>query len=135
MDSTTSTENSNDHSTTESPLQKKLRERDLEIVNVFYWILVCCLFAFAAGCCLSVLLSIFCPGRPRSCYLIRSEVAMLVFACVAGAFILVCTLVAFIIPTGPTVTLSDVARQMETMHGSRPMKSVEIAGAEEKRKA
>jgi hypothetical protein len=60
---------------------------------------------------------------------------MLVFACVAGASILVCTLVALIIPSGPTVTLSDVARQMETMHGSRPMKSVEIAGAEEKRKA
>jgi hypothetical protein len=58
---------------------------------------------------------------------------MFTFACIAGGLIIACTLVAILSPSGPTVTLSDVAQQMETMHGPRPMTSLDITSAEDKR--
>jgi hypothetical protein len=57
---------------------------------------------------------------------------MFTFACIAGGLILACTVVALLIPSGPTVTLSDVAQRMETMHGRRPMTSLDITCAGDK---
>ena len=46
---------------------------------------------------------------------------MFAFACIAGGLIVACTLFALFVPSGPEVTLSDIARQMETMHRSQPI--------------
>jgi hypothetical protein len=43
---------------------------------------------------------------------------MFAFACIAGGLIVVCSVFALLVPSGPEVTLSDIARQMETMHRS-----------------
>ena len=48
---------------------------------------------------------------------------MLTFACIAGDLIVASTVLALLVPAGPAVTLSDIARQMETMHGARPVRS------------
>ncbi len=43
---------------------------------------------------------------------------MFAFACIAGGLIVACTVFALFVPAGPEVTLSDIARQLETMHRS-----------------
>ena len=48
---------------------------------------------------------------------------MFAFACIAGGFIVACTVVALLVPLEPEVTLSDIARQMEIMHRSRSITS------------
>src|ERR1700677_2928592 len=48
---------------------------------------------------------------------------MFAFACIAGGFIVACTVFALLVPSGPEVTLSDIARQLEAMHGSQPKTS------------
>ncbi len=44
---------------------------------------------------------------------------MVTFACIAGGLIVASTVLALFVPAGPEVTLSDIARQMETMHRSQ----------------
>jgi hypothetical protein len=51
---------------------------------------------------------------------------MFAFACIAGGLIVACTLFALLVPSGPEVTLSDIARQMETMRQSQPKTSAGI---------
>ena len=46
---------------------------------------------------------------------------MFVFACIAGGLIVACTLFALLVPSGPEVTLSDIARQLDAMHRSQPI--------------
>ena len=58
---------------------------------------------------------------------------MVLFACIAGGLIVASTVFALLVPSGPQVTLSDVARQMETMRRSQPIKSLDIACAANKR--
>jgi hypothetical protein len=60
---------------------------------------------------------------------------MLIFAFIAGGLIIACTVFALIVPLGPEVTLSDIARQMETLHRSQPMKRFDIASTAKKREA
>jgi hypothetical protein len=48
---------------------------------------------------------------------------MLTFACIAGGLIVASTVLALLVPAGPALTLSDIARQMETMHGTQPVRS------------
>ena len=45
---------------------------------------------------------------------------MFTFACIAGGLIVASTVFALLVPSGPEVTLSDIARQMETTHRSQP---------------
>jgi hypothetical protein len=52
---------------------------------------------------------------------------MFAFACVAGGLIVACTVFALLVPSGPDVTLADIARQMETMHRSQPLTSSGMA--------
>ena len=52
---------------------------------------------------------------------------MFTFACIAGSLIVACTVFALLVPSGPEVTLSDIARQMETMHRSQSMTSSGMA--------
>jgi hypothetical protein len=52
---------------------------------------------------------------------------MLAFACIAGGLIVACTVVALLVPSGPEVSLSDIARQLETMHRSQPVTSSRMA--------
>jgi hypothetical protein len=46
---------------------------------------------------------------------------MFAFACIAGGLIVACTVFALLVPSGPEVSLSDIARQLETMNRSRPL--------------
>ena len=48
---------------------------------------------------------------------------MFAFACIAGGLIVACTVFALLVPLGPEVTLSDIARQMETMRRSQSITS------------
>jgi hypothetical protein len=52
---------------------------------------------------------------------------MFAFACIAGGLIVACTVLALLVPLGPEVTLSDIARQMETTHRSQRITSSRIA--------
>jgi hypothetical protein len=52
---------------------------------------------------------------------------MFAFACIIGGLIVACTVFALIIPLGPKVTLSDIARQLETMHRPQSITSSGIA--------
>lgn len=52
---------------------------------------------------------------------------MFAFACIAIGLIVVCSVFALVIPSGPEVTLSDIARQMETMHRPQSITSCGIA--------
>jgi len=45
---------------------------------------------------------------------------MFTFACIAGGFIVASSVFALFVPSGPEVSLSDIARQIETMHRSQP---------------
>jgi hypothetical protein len=45
---------------------------------------------------------------------------MFTFACIAGGFIVASSVFALFGPSGPKVSLSDIARQIETMHRSQP---------------
>ena len=45
---------------------------------------------------------------------------MFVFACIASGFIVACTIFALLVPSGPKVSLCDIARQLETIHQSQP---------------
>jgi hypothetical protein len=56
---------------------------------------------------------------------------MVAFACIAGGFIVACTVFAVLLPSGPEVTLSDIARQMETMHRSPDLSNLSLLKAEE----
>jgi hypothetical protein len=60
---------------------------------------------------------------------------MVIFACVVGGLIVASTVFALLVPSGPAVTLSDIARQMETTHRSTPVTRVDIARAAKKREA
>jgi hypothetical protein len=60
---------------------------------------------------------------------------MLIFAFIAGGLIIACTVFALFVPSGPVVTLSEIARQMETLHRSQPLKRFDIACAAKKREA
>jgi hypothetical protein len=44
---------------------------------------------------------------------------MFTFACIAAGLIVASTVLALLVPGGPEVTLSDIARQMEAMHRSQ----------------
>jgi hypothetical protein len=60
---------------------------------------------------------------------------MFMFACVAGGLIVASTVLALLVPAGPKVTLSDIARQMETMHRSQSLTSFDIERVENEREA
>jgi hypothetical protein len=60
---------------------------------------------------------------------------MLIFAFIVGGLIIVCTVFALLVPSGPVVTLSDIARRMETLHRSQRRTSFDIACAAKKREA
>jgi hypothetical protein len=60
---------------------------------------------------------------------------MLIFAFIAGGLIIACTVFALLVPLAPEVTLSDIARRMETLHRSKPITSFDIASAAKKREA
>jgi hypothetical protein len=45
---------------------------------------------------------------------------MLTFACIAGGLIVASTVFALLGPSGSVVTLSDIAREMETTHRLQP---------------
>jgi hypothetical protein len=55
---------------------------------------------------------------------------MFTFACIAGGLILASTVFALLVPSGPNVTLSDIARQLETMHRSPSIANREIGCVE-----
>jgi hypothetical protein len=55
---------------------------------------------------------------------------MFIFSCIAGGLILASTVFALLVPSGPNVSLSDVARQMETMHRSKSITNCEIGCVE-----
>jgi hypothetical protein len=57
---------------------------------------------------------------------------MVTFAFIAAGLIIACTVFALLVPSGPVVTLSDIARQMETLHRSQRITRFDIA---KKRKA
>ncbi len=52
---------------------------------------------------------------------------MFAFAFIAGGLIVACTVFALLVPSGPEVTLSDIARQVETLHRPEPITSCGIA--------
>ncbi len=54
---------------------------------------------------------------------------MFTFACIASGLIIASTVFALIVPSGPAVTLSDIARQMETKRRLPPRASIDIACA------
>jgi hypothetical protein len=60
---------------------------------------------------------------------------MLMFACIAGGLIVASTVLALLFPAGPKVTLSDIARQMETMHRSQSVPSFDIERVQNEREA
>jgi hypothetical protein len=45
---------------------------------------------------------------------------MLIFASIVGGLVVASTVVALLVPSGPKVTLSDIARKMDNMHRSQP---------------
>jgi hypothetical protein len=45
---------------------------------------------------------------------------MFAFNCIAGGLIVASTVFALLVPSSPKVTLSDIARQTETLHRSQP---------------
>jgi hypothetical protein len=49
---------------------------------------------------------------------------MFTFDCIAGGLIVASTVLALLVPSSPEVTLSDIARQMETMNRSQPHKKL-----------
>jgi hypothetical protein len=51
---------------------------------------------------------------------------MFTFACVAGGLIVASTVLALLVPAGPEVTLSDIARQMERMHRSQSITNFDV---------
>lgn len=53
--------------------------------------------------------------------------SMFTFACIAGGLILACTVFALLVPSGPVVTLSDIARRMDTKRRSPRRASFDIA--------
>jgi hypothetical protein len=52
---------------------------------------------------------------------------MFAFACIAGGLIVACTVFALLAPSGPEVSLSDIARQLEIIHRSPPITSSGMA--------
>ena len=52
---------------------------------------------------------------------------MFAFACIAGGLIVACTVFALLVASGPEVSLSDVARQLETLYRSQPITSSGMA--------
>jgi hypothetical protein len=44
---------------------------------------------------------------------------MFIVACIVGGLIVASTIFALFVASGPEVTLSDIARQMDTMHRSQ----------------
>jgi hypothetical protein len=60
---------------------------------------------------------------------------MFTFACIAVGLIVARTVFALLLPSGPKVTLSDIARQMETMHKSQSIRSLDIECVEKEREA
>jgi len=52
---------------------------------------------------------------------------MFAFACIAGGLIVACTVFALLVASGPEASLSDVARQLETLHRSQPITSSGMA--------
>jgi hypothetical protein len=58
---------------------------------------------------------------------------MFTFACIAGGLIIASTVFALLVPSGPVVTLSDIARRIETRHRSPRRASIDIACAAKKR--
>jgi|HubBroStandDraft_1064217.scaffolds.fasta_scaffold178893_1 hypothetical protein len=52
---------------------------------------------------------------------------MFAFVCIAGGLIAACTVLALLVPPGPEVTLSDIARQLEAIHRSQSVTSSGIA--------
>lgn len=44
---------------------------------------------------------------------------MLIFASIVGGLVVASTVFALLVPSGPKVTLSDIARKMENMHRSQ----------------
>ena len=60
---------------------------------------------------------------------------MLTFACIAGGFIVASTVFALLVPAGPNVTLSDIARKMETMRRSQSVTSLNMTCVENERGA
>ena len=60
---------------------------------------------------------------------------MFTFACIAGGLIVASTVFALLLPSGPEVTLSDLARQMETMHRSQSITKLDMECVENERDA
>jgi hypothetical protein len=60
---------------------------------------------------------------------------MFIFACIVGGLIVASTVFALFVASGPEVTLSDIARQMEKMHGSQPHNELRHGSVENKREA
>jgi hypothetical protein len=60
---------------------------------------------------------------------------MFTLACIAGGLIVASTVLALLFPAGPGVTLSDIARQMETMHRSQSVTNGDVKCGENKREA
>jgi hypothetical protein len=60
---------------------------------------------------------------------------MFAFACIAGGFIVASTVFALLVPAGPNVTLSDIARKMETMRRSQSVTSLNMTCVENERGA
>jgi hypothetical protein len=57
------------------------------------------------------------------------------FACIASGLIAASTVLALLASAGPKVTLSDIARQMETMHRSHSVTNFDIERVENEREA
>jgi hypothetical protein len=60
---------------------------------------------------------------------------MFMFACIDGGLIVASTVLALLAPAGAKVTLSDIARKMETMHRSQSVTTFDIERAENEREA
>jgi hypothetical protein len=60
---------------------------------------------------------------------------MFTFACIAGGLIIASTVFALLVPSGPVVTLSDIARKLEAKHRPPPRASFDITRARNKREA
>jgi hypothetical protein len=60
---------------------------------------------------------------------------MFTFDCIAVGLIVGSTVFVLLLPWGPKVTLSDIARQMVTMHKSQSIRSLDIECVEKKREA
>jgi hypothetical protein len=60
---------------------------------------------------------------------------MFTFACIAGGLIIASTVFALLVPSGPVVTLSDIARQMEAKYRSPRRATFDIACGAKQREA